>query len=54
VPEAFTAEALHLYRKDKPDIYVLAHPECPPEVLMDDTLAEATVVDAIINAYTRE
>ena len=33
VHEQFTAEDLRLYREDTPDIYILAHPECPPEVL---------------------
>ena len=33
VHEQFTAEDLRLYREDTPDIYILAHPECPPDVL---------------------
>jgi len=33
VHEKFTAEDLRLYREDTPDIYILAHPECPPDVL---------------------
>lgn len=33
VHERFTGEDLRRYRKDQPDIYILAHPECPPDVL---------------------
>ena len=31
--ERFTAEEIHSYRKTTPDLVVLAHPECAPEVL---------------------
>jgi quinolinate synthase len=33
VHERFTAEEIRSYREQHPGIYVLAHPECPPEVL---------------------
>lgn len=33
VHERFTAAELRTYRKQYPDIVVLAHPECPPDVL---------------------
>ena len=33
VHERFTADEIRQYRRGQPDIYVLAHPECPREVL---------------------
>jgi quinolinate synthase len=33
VHERFTAEELRGYRRDHPGIHVMAHPECPPDVL---------------------
>jgi quinolinate synthase len=33
VHERFTAEEVRSYRRAVPDLVVLAHPECPPEVL---------------------
>jgi len=33
VHERFTAEEINAYRGQHPGIYVLAHPECPPDVL---------------------
>ncbi|MEN8040170.1 MAG: quinolinate synthase NadA [Actinomycetota bacterium] len=33
VHERFTAEELREYRKDYPDIQIIAHPECPTDVL---------------------
>jgi quinolinate synthase len=33
VHERFTGDELRLYREDNPEIYILAHPECPPDVL---------------------
>jgi quinolinate synthase len=33
VHERFTAEEIRDYRKAYPDIHVIAHPECPPDVL---------------------
>ena len=33
VHERFTADELRSYRKSTPDIQIIAHPECPPDVL---------------------
>ncbi len=33
VHERFTGDDLRQYRADSPEIYILAHPECPPDVL---------------------
>ena len=33
LPENFTGEEIEAYRQQHPDIQVLAHPECPPDVL---------------------
>ena len=33
VHERFTADELRTYREDYPGIHIMAHPECPPEVL---------------------
>jgi quinolinate synthase len=33
VHERFSAEDLRQYREETPDVYILAHPECPPDVL---------------------
>jgi quinolinate synthase len=35
VHERFTAEDLRNYRKNQPDLEILAHPECPPDVLAE-------------------
>ena len=35
VHEKFTAKEIREYRKDNPDITILAHPECPPEVIAE-------------------
>ena len=35
VHERFTAEDIRAYREDDPNLVVLAHPECPPEVLAE-------------------
>ena len=35
VHERFTAEEIRGYRRSVPDLVVLAHPECPPEVLAE-------------------
>jgi quinolinate synthase len=42
VHEQFTAEDLRLYREDTPDIYILAHPECPPDVLEEADFVGST------------
>ncbi len=33
VHERFTAEEIRSYRRSMPDVQVIAHPECPPEVV---------------------
>ena len=35
VHERFSAEDLRVYREQYPDIQILAHPECPPDVLAE-------------------
>ena len=35
VHERFTAEELREYRSDMPDLDIIAHPECPPDVLAE-------------------
>ncbi|SNZ08320.1 quinolinate synthase NadA [Cohaesibacter gelatinilyticus] len=35
VHERFTAEELQNYRKSMPDVQIIAHPECPPEVVAE-------------------
>ncbi len=35
VHERFTAEELREYRSDMPDLEIIAHPECPPDVLAE-------------------
>lgn len=35
VHERFTAEELREYRSGFPDLHIIAHPECPPEVLAE-------------------
>jgi quinolinate synthase len=35
VHERFSADDIRLYREDTPDIYIVAHPECPPDVLTE-------------------
>jgi quinolinate synthase len=42
VHERFSAEDVRLYRRDMPDIQVLAHPECPPEVLAEADFVGST------------
>jgi quinolinate synthase len=35
VHERFTGEQLRAYREDEPSLVILAHPECPPDVLAE-------------------
>ena len=42
VHERFSAAELQLYREDNPDVYVLAHPECPPDVLAEADFVGST------------
>ena len=42
VHERFTAEELRDYRKIAPDVKIIAHPECPPEVVAEADFAGST------------
>jgi quinolinate synthase len=42
VHERFTAEEIRNYRKQHPGVTVLAHPECPPEVVAEADFAGST------------
>ena len=42
VHERFSAADLHLYREQYPDIQILAHPECPPDVLAEADFVGST------------
>jgi quinolinate synthase len=42
VHERFSAEELRQYREDTPDVYILAHPECPPDVLEEADFVGST------------
>jgi quinolinate synthase len=42
VHERFTADDIKLYRKQNPGVVVLAHPECPPEVVAESDFAGST------------
>jgi len=42
VHERFTADELRGYRKDFPSIHIMAHPECPPDVLSEADFVGST------------
>lgn len=42
VHERFTGEELRQYRRDMPDIQIIAHPECPPDVLAEADFVGST------------
>jgi len=42
VHERFSAEELRRYRKDFPGIHIVAHPECPPDVLSEADFVGST------------
>jgi quinolinate synthase len=42
VHERFTADELRRYRADDPDIQIIAHPECPPDVLAEADFTGST------------
>jgi quinolinate synthase len=42
VHERFTAEELRAYRESNPGIVVIAHPECPPEVIAESDFSGST------------
>lgn len=47
VHERFTGEELEVYRKNDPDIKIIAHPECPPDVIeaSDFTGSTSAMID---------
>lgn len=51
VHERFTPEDIRQIRRDHPGVTVLAHPECPPEVVAEADLAGST---AQMSAYVSE
>ena len=42
VHERFTADELRRYRADDPEIQIIAHPECPPDVLAEANFTGST------------
>lgn len=42
VHERFTAEELRRYREDDPNIVIIAHPECPPDVVEEADFSGST------------
>ncbi len=42
VHEQFTAEELRAYRESDPDVKIIAHPECPPDVLAEADFSGST------------
>jgi quinolinate synthase len=42
VHERFTSDELRVYREDSPGVYILAHPECPPDVLEESDFVGST------------
>ena len=42
VHERFTPEELRAYRRDDPDIVIIAHPECPPDVVAEADFSGST------------
>tara|TARA_R110000824_G_scaffold396703_1_gene598518 strand:+ start:29994 stop:31136 length:1143 start_codon:yes stop_codon:yes gene_type:complete len=42
VHERFTAEELRQYRRDDPNVVIIAHPECPPDVVEEADFSGST------------
>lgn len=42
VHERFTAEELRQYRRDDPNVVIIAHPECPPDVVAEADFSGST------------
>src|SRR5437660_9499965 len=55
VHERFTADELRRYRADDPSVQIIAHPECPPDVLAeaDFTGSTAHMIDYVRNKRPR-
>ena len=51
VHERFTADDITLYRRQNPGVVVLAHPECPPEVVAASDFAGSTahMIDWVVS-----
>jgi len=56
VHERFTADELRRYRADDPGIQIIAHPECPPDVLAeaDFTGSTAHMIDWVKQKHPRK
>jgi quinolinate synthase len=56
VHERFTADELRKYREEDPSIQIIAHPECPPDVLAeaDFTGSTAHMIDWVRNKHPRK
>ena len=56
VHERFTADELRRYRADDPGIQIIAHPECPPDVLAeaDFTGSTAHMIDWVKQRHPRK
>jgi quinolinate synthase len=56
VHERFTADELRRYRADNPGIQIIAHPECPPDVLAeaDFTGSTAHMIDWVKQKHPRK
>ena len=55
VHERFTADELRMYREGDPGLQIIAHPECPPDVLAeaDFTGSTAHMIDWVRNKRPR-
>jgi quinolinate synthase len=55
VHERFTADELRLYRANDPGVQIIAHPECPPDVIAeaDYTGSTAGMIDWVRNNQTK-
>lgn len=51
VHERFSAEDVRRIRAENPDVFILAHPECPPEVIAESDFSGST---AQMDAYIKE
>jgi len=56
VHERFTADELRKYRADDPNVQIIAHPECPPDVLAeaDFTGSTAHMIDWVRKKHPRK
>ena len=56
VHERFTGEELRRYRAETPGVEILAHPECPPDVLAEADYVGSTagMVDFVAGAASRK